>query len=295
MHSVDKIFRKSMNKQIVKVADIEIANDKPFVLFGGMNVLESRDLAMKIAEHYVETTNRLNIPYVFKASFDKANRSSIHSYRGPGMEEGLKIFEEIKRTFNVPIITDVHEPHQAAPVAEVADIIQLPAFLARQTDLVVAMAKTEAVINVKKPQFLAPHEMRHIIKKLNDGGNDNVILCERGSSFGYNNLVVDMLGMDDMKHMAPVMFDATHALQRPGGRADSADGRRAQATELARSGMALGLAGLFIEAHPNPNEAKCDGPCALPLEKLAGYLTQMKAVDALVKSFDVLDTSAADL
>ncbi|NOU52522.1 3-deoxy-8-phosphooctulonate synthase [Pseudoalteromonas sp. JBTF-M23] len=284
-----------MNTQTISLANIEIANDKPFVLFGGMNVLESRDLAMRIAEHYVEVTNKLNIPYVFKASFDKANRSSINSYRGPGMDEGLKIFEEIKKTFNVPLITDVHEPYQAQPVSEVVDIIQLPAFLARQTDLVVAMAKTGAVINVKKPQFLAPHEMRHIIKKLNEAGNDQVILCERGSSFGYNNLVVDMLGMDDMKHMAPVIFDATHALQRPGGRSDSADGRRAQAAELARSGMALGLAGLFIEAHPNPNEAKCDGPCALPLAKLEGYLQQMKAVDELVKSFPALDTSAADL
>ncbi|TMO61347.1 3-deoxy-8-phosphooctulonate synthase [Pseudoalteromonas aurantia] len=284
-----------MNTQLINVANVEVANDKPFVLFGGMNVLESRDLAMKIAEHYAEVTTKLNIPYVFKASFDKANRSSINSYRGPGMEEGLKIFEEIKRTFNVPLITDVHEPHQAAPVAEVVDVIQLPAFLARQTDLVVAMAKTNAVINVKKPQFLAPHEMRHILKKLNEAGNNKVILCERGSSFGYNNLVVDMLGMDDMKQMAPVIFDATHALQRPGGREDSADGRRAQAAELARSGMALGLAGLFIEAHPNPNEAKCDGPCALPLAKLEGYLQQMKAVDELVKSFSALDTSAADL
>ncbi|WP_100915294.1 3-deoxy-8-phosphooctulonate synthase [Pseudoalteromonas spongiae] len=282
-----------MNTQIIKVGNCEVANDKPFVLFGGMNVLESRDLAMQIAEHYVEVTTKLNIPYVFKASFDKANRSSINSYRGPGMEEGLKIFEEIKNTFNVPVITDVHEPYQAAPVAEVVDVIQLPAFLARQTDLVVAMAKTGAVINVKKPQFLAPHEMRHIIKKINEAGNDQVILCERGSSFGYNNLVVDMLGMDDMKHQAPVIFDATHALQRPGGRADSADGRRAQAAELARSGMALGLAGLFIEAHPEPNLAKCDGPCALPLAKLEGYLSQMKAVDDLVKSFEPLDTSAS--
>jgi 2-dehydro-3-deoxyphosphooctonate aldolase (KDO 8-P synthase) len=284
-----------MNTQIIKVGNVEVANDKPFVLFGGMNVLESRDMAMRIAEHYVEVTSKLNIPYVFKASFDKANRSSINSFRGPGMEEGLKIFEEIKRTFNVPLITDVHEPYQAAPVAEVVDVIQLPAFLARQTDLVVAMAKTGAVINVKKPQFLAPHEMRHIIKKINEGGNDQVILCERGSCFGYNNLVVDMLGMDDMKHMAPVIFDATHALQRPGGRSDSADGRRAQAAELARSGMALGIAGLFIEAHPNPNEALCDGPCALPLAKLEAYLQQMKAVDDLVKSFPALDTSAADL
>ncbi|WP_105200647.1 MULTISPECIES: 3-deoxy-8-phosphooctulonate synthase [unclassified Pseudoalteromonas] len=279
----------------INIGAIELANDKPFVLFGGMNVLESRDLAMRIAEHYVEVTNKLNIPYVFKASFDKANRSSINSYRGPGMEEGLKIFEEIKNTFNVPLITDVHEPYQAAPVAEVVDVIQLPAFLARQTDLVMAMAKTGNVINVKKPQFLAPHEMRHIIKKFAEAGNEQVALCERGTSFGYNNLVVDMLGMDDMKTMAPVIFDATHALQRPGGRSDSADGRRAQAAELARSGMALGIAGLFIEAHPNPNEAKCDGPCALPLAKLEGYLTQMKAIDDLVKSFPPLDTSASDL
>jgi 2-dehydro-3-deoxyphosphooctonate aldolase (KDO 8-P synthase) len=282
-----------INKQVIQIAsNVELANDKPFVLFGGMNVLESRDLALSIAERYKEVTAKLGIPYVFKASFDKANRSSVTSYRGPGLEEGLKIFEEIKTQFDLPIITDVHEPFQAQPVAEVADIIQLPAFLARQTDLVVAMAKTGAIINVKKPQFLAPHEMRHILKKFKEAGNEQVILCERGSQFGYNNLVVDMLGMDDMKRLAPVMFDATHALQRPGGRADSADGRRAQAAELARSGMALGIAGLFIEAHPNPNEAKCDGPCALPLDKLEGFLSQMKQVDDLIKSFPALDTAA---
>lgn len=281
----------SESQQIINVGNVEVANHLPFVLFGGMNVLESRDLAMRIAEQYVEVTQKLNIPYVFKASFDKANRSSVTSYRGPGMEEGLRIFEEIKSTFNVPLITDVHEPEQAAPVAEVVDVIQLPAFLARQTDLVVAMAKTGSVINVKKPQFLAPHEMRHIIGKLGEAGNDKVILCERGSCFGYNNLVVDMLGMDAMKEYAPVIFDATHALQMPGGRATSADGRRAQAAQLARSGIALGLAGLFIEAHPNPDEALCDGPCALPLAKLEPYLQQMKALDELVKGFDALDTS----
>ncbi len=281
----------SESQQIINVGNVDVANHLPFALFGGMNVLESRDLAMRIAEHYVEVTQKLNIPYVFKASFDKANRSSVTSYRGPGMEEGLRIFEEIKSTFHVPLITDVHEPHQAAPVAEVVDVIQLPAFLARQTDLVVAMAKTGSVINVKKPQFLAPHEMRHIIGKLGEAGNDKVILCERGSCFGYNNLVVDMLGMDAMKEYAPVIFDATHALQMPGGRATSADGRRAQAAQLARSGMALGLAGLFIEAHPNPDEALCDGPCALPLAKLEPYLQQMKALDELVKGFDALDTS----
>lgn len=280
------------NSQVIQVGTkVRVGNQLPFVLFGGMNVLESRDLALRIAEHYVKVTDKLGIPYVFKASFDKANRSSIHSYRGPGLDQGLAIFAEIKAQFGVPIITDVHEPAQAAMVAEVVDILQLPAFLARQTDLVVAMAKTGAVINVKKPQFLAPHEMRHILKKFAEAGNQQVILCERGSCFGYNNLVVDMLGMDDMKQLAPVMFDATHALQRPGGRADSADGRRAQAAVLARSGVALGLAGLFIEAHPNPDEALCDGPCALPLAKLEAYLQEMKAVDALVKSFPPLDTS----
>ena len=274
----------------VSVKGIEVANEQPFVLFGGMNVLESRDLAMKIAEHYVEVTQKLGIPYVFKASFDKANRSSVNSYRGPGLDEGLKIFEEIKATFNVAIITDVHESYQAQPVSEVVDVIQLPAFLARQTDLVVAMAKTGAVINVKKPQFLAAHEMKHIITKFSEAGNENIILCERGSCYGYNNLVVDMLAMDEMKSYAPVIFDATHALQKPGGRSDSADGRRAQAAQLARSGMAIGIAGLFIEAHPDPSAAKCDGPCALPLDKLEPYLAQMKAIDDLVKGFKPLIT-----
>lgn len=280
------------NKQSISIGSIEVANDQPFVLFGGMNVLESRDMAMHIAEFYKEVTTKLGIPYVFKASFDKANRSSVNSYRGPGMEEGLRIFEEIKQTFEVAIITDVHEVDQAEPVAEVVDVIQLPAFLARQTDLVVSMAKTGAIVNVKKPQFLAAHEMRHIINKFMEAGNDNIILCERGSCFGYNNLIVDMLGMDEMKDYAPVIFDATHALQKPGGRTESADGRRAQAAQLARSGMALGLAGLFIEAHPDPNTAKCDGPCALPLDKLEPYLHQMKQLDDLVKGFAELDTSA---
>lgn len=279
-----------MTIKSVNVKGIEVANDQPFVLFGGMNVLESRDLAMKIAEHYVEVTQKLGIPYVFKASFDKANRSSVNSYRGPGLDEGLKIFEEIKSTFDVPIITDVHESYQAQPVSEVVDVIQLPAFLARQTDLVVAMAKTGAIINVKKPQFLAAHEMKHIITKFSEAGNENIILCERGSCYGYNNLIVDMLAMDEMKNYAPVIFDATHALQKPGGRSDSADGRRAQAAQLARSGLAIGIAGLFIEAHPDPLVAKCDGPCALPLDKLAPYLTQMKALDDVVKGFTPLIT-----
>lgn len=276
-------------QRVIEVGDINISNDLPFVLFGGMNVLESRDLAMQIAEHYVEVCAKLNIPYVFKASFDKANRSSINSYRGPGMDEGLKIFQEIKKTFNVPVITDVHEPHQALPVAEVCDIIQLPAFLSRQTDLVQAMAATDAVINIKKAQFLAPHEMQHIVNKCVEAGNEDLIICERGSSFGYNNLIVDMLGFSQMKATGfPVFFDVTHALQTPGGRADSAGGRRQQVVELGKAGMSQGLAGLFLEAHPDPSMAKCDGPCALPLDKLEPFLAQMKAVDELVKGFEPL-------
>jgi len=276
-------------QRVIQVGDISIGNDLPFVLFGGMNVLESRDLAMHIAETYVEICAKLNIPYVFKASFDKANRSSINSFRGPGMEEGLRIFEEVKKTFNVPVITDVHEPHQAAPVAEVCDIIQLPAFLSRQTDLVAAMAKTNAVINIKKAQFLAPHEMQHIANKCVEAGNQDIILCERGSCFGYNNLIVDMLGFSQMKASGyPVIFDVTHALQTPGGRADSAGGRRQQVVDLGKAGMSQGLAGMFLEAHPDPSAALCDGPCALPLDKLAPFLTRMKAVDELVKGFEPL-------
>ena len=275
----------------IQLNDITIGNDQPFVLFGGMNVLESKDLAFEIAESYIDICKRLNIGYVFKASFDKANRSSLYSFRGPGLQKGINWLSDIKKTFNVPIITDVHEPYQAEPVAAVADIIQLPAFLSRQTDLVAAMAKTGAIINVKKAQFLAPHEMKHIINKCLEAGNDKIILCERGSAFGYNNLVVDMLGFDTMKKMqVPVFFDVTHSLQQPGARADSAGGRREQITTLARAGMATGLAGLFLEAHPNPDVAKCDGPCALRLSQLEPFLAQLKQLDTLVKGFEVLDT-----
>ena len=284
---------KEMQQKTVNVGDIQVSNEQPFVLFGGMNVLESRDLAMTVAEHYVKVTEELGIPYVFKASFDKANRSSIHSYRGPGMEEGLKIFQELKDTFGMPVITDVHEVHQCQPVAEVADVIQLPAFLARQTDLVIAMAKTGAVINIKKPQFISPSQMGNIVSKFREGGNENLILCERGACFGYDNLVVDMLGLRTMNEVSgglPVIFDVTHALQcrDPGGAASG--GRRHQVAELARAGMATGLAGLFLEAHPDPDQARCDGPSALRLEALEPFLAQVKAIDDLIKSFPELDT-----
>lgn len=283
-----------MKQKVVNIGDIRVANDLPFVLFGGMNVLESYDLAMRVCEHYVTVTDKLNIPYVFKASFDKANRSSIHSYRGPGMEEGLKIFQALKQAFGVKIITDVHESAQAQPVAEVVDVIQLPAFLARQTNLVEAMAKTGAVINVKKPQFVSPGQMGNIVEKFAEGGNDQVILCDRGANFGYDNLVVDMLGFTVMKNVSgqsPVIFDVTHALQTRDPFGEASGGRRAQVTELARAGMAVGLAGLFIEAHPDPAHARCDGPSALPLDKLEPFLVQMKALDDLVKGFPLLDTS----
>lgn len=282
-----------MKQKVVKIGNIDVANDKPFVLFGGMNVLESRDLAMRICEHYVKVTDKLGIPYVFKASFDKANRSSIHSYRGPGMEEGLKIFAELKETFGVKLITDVHEVYQAQPVSEVVDVIQLPAFLARQTDLVEAMAKTGAVINVKKPQFVSPGQMGNIVDKFAEGGNEQVILCERGSCFGYDNLVVDMLGFGVMQQATqgcPIIFDVTHSLQCRDPLGAASGGRRGQVTELGRAGMALGIAGLFLESHPDPDNAKCDGPSALPLDKLEPFLKQMKAIDDVVKAFEPLDT-----
>ncbi|OSI09764.1 3-deoxy-8-phosphooctulonate synthase [Neisseria zoodegmatis] len=275
----------------VNIKNITVANDAPFTLFGGINVLEDLDSTLKACEHYVKVTDKLGIPYVFKASFDKANRSSIHSYRGLGLDEGMKIFAAVKKEFDVPVITDVHEPYQCQPVAEVCDVIQLPAFLARQTDLVVAMAKTGNVINVKKPQFLSPSQMKNIVEKFKEAGNEQVILCERGAQFGYDNLVVDMLGFGVMKKTCgnlPVIFDVTHSLQQRESGAAASGGRRSQVLDLALAGMGTRLAGLFLESHANPDEAKCDGPSALPLAKLEDFLVRVKAVDDVVKSFPVL-------
>jgi len=276
------------DRRIAITDRVSTSNRQGFVLFGGINVLESLDLALRSCEEYVRVTGKLGIPYVFKASFDKANRSSVHSYRGPGLEEGLRIFQRVKAEFGVPVITDVHETWQAQPVAEVADVLQLPAFLARQTDLVVALARTGRPVNVKKPQFLSPAQMLNIVEKFREAGNENIMLCDRGSCFGYDNLVVDMLGFGVMRKVSgglPLIFDVTHALQQrdPGGAASG--GRRQQVVELGRAGMAVGLAGLFLEAHPNPDQAKCDGPSALPLDKLEPFLAQMKAIDELVKGF----------
>ena len=274
--------------QTIQIKDILVANDRPFTLFGGINVLEDLDSTLRTAQHYVRITEKLGIPLVFKASFDKANRSSIHSYRGVGLEEGMKIFAAVKREFGCPVITDVHEPYQCAPVAEVCDVLQLPAFLARQTDLVAAMAATGAVINIKKPQFLSPAQMSNIVEKFHEAGNRQIILCERGTQFGYDNLVVDMLGFGVMKKtcgQAPIIFDVTHSLQQRESGAAASGGRRAQVLDLALAGMATGLAGLFLESHENPNQARCDGPSALPLAQLEAFLQRVKAVDETVKSF----------
>ena len=271
----------------IQLGSISIANNRPFVLLGGVNVLEDLDFSLRCAAHYKDVCERLGIPLVFKASYDKANRSSIHSFRGPGLNQGLEILQAIKDTHGIPVITDVHSPEEAAAAARVADIIQLPAFLARQTDLVRAMAETGSVINIKKPQFLSPEQMRNIVEKFRECGNEQLLLCERGSNFGYDNLVVDMLGFGVMKRTCddlPLIFDVTHALQcrDPGGAASG--GRRSQVIDLARSGMAVGLAGLFLEAHPDPDRARCDGPSALPLHLLEPFLTQVKSVDDLIKS-----------
>ena len=276
----------------VTLNSITFANDSPFVLMGGINVLESKDFTLAVAGEFAEICRRLEIPLVFKASFDKANRSSIHSYRGPGLEEGLKILKAVKETHGIPVITDVHHPEQAAPAAAVCDIIQLPAFLARQTDLVEAMAHTGSIINIKKSQFMSPSQMSHVVEKFRECGNEQLLICERGSTFGYDNLVVDMLSFGVMKRSCdqlPLIFDVSHALQFRDPLEATCGGRRSQVMELARSGMAIGLAGLFLEAHPHPEQARCDGPCALPLSQLEPFLIQVKAIDDLVKSMPILN------
>ena len=271
----------------INVGNITLGNQLPVSLIGGINVIESRDLAMRVAEAFVTATQDLGLPYIFKASFDKANRSSIPSYRGPGLDEGLKVLQEVKDAFGVPVLTDVHEISQAAPVAEVCEVLQVPAFLARQTDLIAAVAATKAVINVKKPQFMSPSQIQNLVDKIRECGNDKILMCERGTCFGYDNLVVDMLGLRTMKDFsddAPIIFDVTHALQTRAANAVESGGRRGQIAELARAGLAVGIAGLFLEAHPDPGQALCDGPSALPLHLIKPFLAQMKAVDDLVKA-----------
>jgi 2-dehydro-3-deoxyphosphooctonate aldolase (KDO 8-P synthase) len=272
--------------KIVKVNEIEIGNDKPFVLIAGLNVLEDEKTIHSVISQCLESTAKFNIPFIFKASYDKANRSSIDSYRGPGVKRGLEILAEVKEEYGVPIISDIHTPEEADMASNILDIIQIPAFLSRQTDLIEAACATSLPLNIKKGQFLAPSDMSNILKKCSHFKNENIMICERGTSFGYNNLVVDMLGLVELKKTnSPIIFDVTHSLQRPGGLGDKADGRGSSVLELARSGMALGLAGLFLEVHPNPKKALCDGPCALQLDKLNKLLNQISDLDNLIKSY----------
>ena len=274
----------------LKLRNFEISNEGNLTLMGGMNVLESRDLAMKIAEKFAKVSESMQINYIFKASFDKANRSSINSFRGPGMDEGLKILQEVKETFDIPVITDIHEPDQATPVSEICEIVQIPAFLARQTDLVSAAAKTNSIIQFKKPQFLSAPEMKNIIEKCASAGNNKITLCERGNSFGYNNLIVDTLNFQILKNLdKPVFFDVTHSLQLPGGLGNAAGGRREYLLSLAKAGISQGIAGLFLEAHPDPDNAKCDGPCALKLDMIEPFLKQIKDLDVFIKDQETLN------
>jgi len=274
--------------QEVKLGNLIFSNNRPFTLIGGINVIEEDDFTFNCAQIYKKVCDYLSINFVFKASYDKANRSSINSYRGPGIKKGLKILKDIKKELNIPIISDVHTPEEALAASEVLDIIQLPAFLARQTDLIKAIAKTDKVINIKKPQFLSPYQVKNIIDKFINFGNNRILVCERGHSFGYDNLVVDMLSFGLIKeycHNIPLIFDVTHSLQCRDIGSVISGGRRSQIIELARAGIATGIAGIFLECHPDPNKALCDGPSALPIDKLEEFLKQIKSLDSLVKSF----------
>ena len=270
----------------IGVKDISIGNDKPFVLIAGLNVLEEEKTILEVISRCKQSAKSLDIPYIFKASYDKANRSSFDSYRGPGPKKGLEILFELKKEFDVPVISDIHTPAEAEMASDVLDIIQIPAFLSRQTDLIKAACETSLPLNIKKGQFLAPSDMLNIIEKCNHFNNDKIMICERGTSFGYNNLIVDMLGIVELKKTdAPIIFDVTHSLQRPGGLGNKADGRGSSVFELARAGMSLGLAGLFLETHPDPAKALCDGPCALKLDDLDKFLSEIKSLDDLIKSY----------
>ena len=274
-----------MSKKI-NIGNISLSNSSQICVIAGLNVLENIEMTIDVASHLKKTTKDLGIPFIFKASFDKANRSSVESYRGPGLSEGIRMFEEVKKSLNVPIITDIHEISQIEKVSDVVDVIQIPAFLCRQTDLIEAACKSNLPLNIKKGQFLSPGQMSNIIDKCSSFGNDDIILCERGSSFGYNNLIVDFLGVSELKDTQnPVILDVTHSLQLPGGQGNSAGGRSNQALDLALCGAAIGLAGIFLEVHPNPENALCDGPSATKLDEIDTILSKVKALDNIVKSF----------
>ena len=272
---------------LIKVNNIEFSNEKDFVLIGGINVLEDFDTALYTAQHFKEVCSRLNISLIFKASYEKANRSSINSYVGPGLIEGIKMLAKIKEKLDVPLLTDVHLPEEAKIAAEVCEIIQIPAFLARQSTLIKAMSNTKSVINIKKPQFISPSQILNIVEKFQFYGKQDILICERGTNFGYDNLVVDFLGFGVMKKITnnlPLIFDVTHSLQCRDVNAKYSGGRRSQLFELAKSGIANKIAGLFVESHVSPDDAKCDGPSALPLELLEEFLILLKQIDQVVKN-----------
>jgi 2-dehydro-3-deoxyphosphooctonate aldolase (KDO 8-P synthase) len=276
----------------VKVGEISLSNKSNLVLISGLNVLEDKFIVEEVVGELKKVSDELDIPFIFKASYDKANRSSIESFRGPGIENGLEVLRKIKSDYKVPVMSDVHSPGEVKKAKEILDVIQIPAFLCRQTDLISSAAITGLPINVKKGQFLSPAEMKNIITKFEHFNNKNILLCERGTTFGYNNLVVDMLGLAELKRYDyPVIFDVTHSLQEPGGEGESTSGRRSLALDLAKSAISIGIAGLFLETHPDPDKAKCDGPCALPLKHLKEFLYQIKAIDKLVKTFSEIEIS----
>lgn len=276
----------------VRIGNFEVSNETPFFLIAGPCALESRDVAFRCAEHLVKVTDKLGISFVFKSSFDKANRTSLTARRGVPMDEALKIFQELKKEFGCPITTDVHESYQCKEVAEIVDVLQIPAFLCRQTDLLVSAAQTGRTINIKKGQFLAPWDMENVYKKVTLSGNENVMLCERGSCFGYNRLVSDMRSLQIMKNYGyPVVFDATHSVQEPGGLGGASGGNRDYVELLARSAMSVGVAGLFIETHFDPKNAYSDGPNMVPLHAVEGFLSTLKKFDELAKSIPYQDMS----
>lgn len=276
-----------MEQRTVKIGNFEIGNKLPLALLAGPCQIESRQHAIDMAGWLVEITKDLGINYVFKASFDKANRSSLNSPRGVGIDEGIRTFDEIKKLYNnIPIVTDIHEREQCALIAPHVDMLQIPAFLCRQTDLVVAAAKTGKVVNIKKGQFLAPWDMKNIVKKAEDSGNMNVCITERGASFGYNTLVTDFRGLPRMAKDTgcPVIFDATHSVQQPGGQGETSGGQREYAPVLARAAVAVGVAAVFIETHDNPDIALSDGPNAIPLHDMKRVLSELQAYDKITKS-----------
>lgn len=273
-----------MVKEVVLNEEVKFGNQRPFVLLAGPCAIESEERSLKVAERVKEITDRLGIPYVFKSSYDKANRSSIDSYRGPGLEEGLKILEKVKREFDLPVLSDVHTTEEAEYAADVLDIMQIPAFLSRQTDLVTAVGATGAVVNVKKGQFLAPWDIDQVVEKIESTNNQRILLTERGASFGYNNLVVDMRSLPRMRETGyPVVFDATHSVQLPGGAGDSSGGEREYVPHLARAAAGAGIDALFMEVHDQPEEALCDGPNMVTVDDLEDILRKIQAIDKVVK------------